>query len=307
MHTLEIPQIKFKARFASSIDELTQKQFRYFCKLIGWFQTGEINERDFKNLLMVDLLKIRFTPKMVKKHPTSIYLKANIYQIAETINSFFEDREVNGKKVRELKLTFSRNMFTALKPSIFSRRLYGPEPYLTNCQFFEYVEAQQRFIAFAKTGQYSELDLMIACLYRPSKWFHFIQKLMPGYNGDIRQRFNKNQIERRAKLIAKLPPEVRFGCFLFFKNCEENIQGGEMEINGTMISFRDLFNKSSENNGIVNLGWVGVLYSLAESGVFGNIKETAQQNLYDVMLRLYQVIKENEKIAAKYDKNKTVS
>lgn len=307
MHTLEIPKIKFKARFASCIDELTQKQFRYFCKLIGWFQTGEINERDFKNLLMVDLLKIRFTASMVKKHPTSIYLKSNLYQIAETLNSFFEDKEVNGKKVRELKLSFSRNMFPVLKPSIFSRRLYGPEPYLTNCQFFEYVEAQQRFIAFSKTGQYSELDQMIACLWRPAKWFHFIQKRLPSYNGDIRQKFNKNHVELRAKQVAKLPPEVRFGCFLFFKNCEENIQAGEMEISGTMISFRDLFKKSGDDESGINLGWVGVLYSLAESGVFGNIRDTSQQNLYDVMLRLYQIIKENEKIKAKYGKNKDVS
>lgn len=299
MHTLEIPEIKFKAKFASCIDELTSSQFVYFCKLIAWFQVNQINESDFKLLMLVKLLKIRFNPAVYKKHPLSLLESCNLFQLQETLNSFFTDKTLN--------LSFSRNLLPSLRVSFFKRKLHGPLPYLTNCSFFEYIEAQRHFIAFSKTEDYAELDKLIACLYRPAKYFHFIRKYLPNYDGDIRQKFNDNQVERRAKQIAKLPPEMRFGVYLFFKNCEENFQTGEMEINQNVISFRELFKKSDETDKTLNLGWVGLLYSLAESCVFGNIKETANQNVYDVLLRVYQVIKDNEKIAEKYGKNKDVS
>jgi hypothetical protein len=41
------------------------------------------------------------------------------------------------------------------------------------------------------------------------------------------------------------------------------------------------------------------MFNLAETGVFGNVKSTSEQNLFDVLYRLYQTQKQYEKIKTK--------
>jgi hypothetical protein len=74
--------------------------------------------------------------------------------------------------------------------------------------------------------------------------------------------------------------------------------GNGIEIDGNKCMFSRIFRKGkgegrSEGEGI---GLTGVLMSLAESGVFGNIKETADANVWDVLTRLYQLELQSEEM-----------
>ena len=62
---------------------------------------------------------------------------------------------------------------------------------------------------------------------------------------------------------------------------------GPIEINGTEVDLRLLWSDSGQGKAKGSL--TTVLFSLAESGVFGTVKQTSEANLYDVLLRLYQV------------------
>jgi hypothetical protein len=43
-------------------------------------------------------------------------------------------------------------------------------------------------------------------------------------------------------------------------------------------------------NDTTGIGMAGVLFSLAETGVFGTLKEVERVNLYEGLARLYQVV-----------------
>jgi len=87
---------------------------------------------------------------------------------------------------------------------------------------------------------------------------------------------------------------VKYAIFLNFLAFEEYIRTGAFTIDGQEISFRILFNEVSDDDGAekTDTGLTGLLFNFAESGVFGNVKETSEQKLYDVLFRLYQVRKE---------------
>lgn len=302
MHTLSIPAIKYNAEFASNIEELTTKQFIYFIHLALKWEADLINGIDFKTMLVVKLLQLRFNPYQVRKKPIDIHITSNIYRIGETLDSFFTEEIRDGKTVKLLNLSFTRNMIPKLKISLF-RRLYGPADALTNATFLEYMHAQTHFCEYSKTKNEEHLNKMIATLYRPSR--SFLCKWLPNYNGEKRVKYNEYQVEKRAAKIARLPIEVRYGIYLFFKGVEEFLQSGEFEVNGNKIKLSVLY-KKTEDSDEPGLGWTGILFTMAETNVFGSVEETAQQNLYDVMLRIYQVVTDQNKILEKYGANKTV-
>ena len=81
---------------------------------------------------------------------------------------------------------------------------------------------------------------------------------------------------------------IRYGIFIFWAGCEDYLVTGRPVIDGNEIDLSILYEKSGNGSSEGSLGLVGLLYSLAESKVFGSIQETDNQNLYDVMAKLYQ-------------------
>jgi hypothetical protein len=84
----------------------------------------------------------------------------------------------------------------------------------------------------------------------------------------------------------KWPKEVKEGIRLWYQANLNYISSENMVINGITVNFAPLFSSVRKEN---DLGMIAVHYDLAASGVFGNVDQVAERNLYDVLMRLYQL------------------
>jgi hypothetical protein len=74
---------------------------------------------------------------------------------------------------------------------------------------------------------------------------------------------------------------------------ETFLKEGEIEINGKPISLSILYethplDEKIDSEFSADIGLTGIIYQLAESNLFGDVKTTRKEGLYDIMLRLYQ-------------------
>lgn len=301
MHTLEIPDRKIFKEFASEIEEMTGEQYIYFVELILKYQNGDISAQMLKVLLVKKLLGIHLGLKFFfLSKETQEQINGEIFRLSEQMESFFYEEIRDGKQVKSIKLSFVKNLI----PIIY-KSLHGPADALADITFCEYRMAHSFYRDYLKTRNSDSMNHLIAVLYRPAKRVLWLRKFMPGFDGQNRKPFtaksNPILLDRRAVKIARLPLSIRYGIFLWFCGCEEYLVKGRPVIDGQEIDLSILY-KESENAGKEpNIGLVGLLYTLSESKVFGSIEETDQQNLYDVMARLYQVVLQQQEMDNKFE------
>lgn len=295
MHTIEIPDIDFKVEIPSEVSELCPTQAAYVMEQILLLQSGKIEIQQFRINLAAFFLNLKISGKYFyfsrKKKKTSEeekYIKTineNLFRISETMESFFAASD------DKHSLVFNYNTIKNLIPQI--GRYYGPAAALTNCTYYEYKEAHVRYIEFSKNRDEQKLNELIAVLYRPKRVFNFILKYFPGYDGQMRRKFtpktNYRYFEKRVKHIAKVPYHIRFAVYMFYNKCEEYLYSGKPEIDGQEIDLSVLYQGGEVAKGKPDIGLTGILFSLAETNVFGNIEQTANTNLYDILARLYQL------------------
>ncbi|MEI6901085.1 MAG: hypothetical protein WCL00_14510 [Bacteroidota bacterium] len=300
MHKIEIPQRNLVREFPSEIGEMNEDQFIYFIDLVLQYLMGYIPISEFKTKLVVKLLEIRVNLQsrfMPEREKEQAY--AEIFRISELMDSFFEEIEQDGKKIKSFKLSFTKNFI----PKILNK-FYGPADALQDITFAEYRIAHSYYAAYLDSHSENDLNHLIAVLYRPAKSLLWLRRLLPSYDGQSRVPFTAKSnplfLESRVKAIAMLPLPIRYGIFLFFSGCEEFLAKGIVNVDGKNIDFSIIYEKPEDDSDSPDIGLVGILYSLAETKVFGSIEETDGQNLYDIMIRLYQVVKQSKAMEAKY-------
>ncbi|MEI7723474.1 MAG: hypothetical protein WCK09_00360 [Bacteroidota bacterium] len=303
MHKIEIPERHLVKEFPSSIHEMNQDQFVYFIDLILQYLSGKFDIADFKSKLILKLLDVKFDmgwQLMTKDDRENAY--GEIFRISELCDSFFEEIDRDGQKVKTFKLSFRKNFI----PRICGK-YHGPKDALQDATFAEYRIAHSYYAAYIDSHSETDLNHLVAVLYRPAKSFLWLRRMLPSYDGQPRIPFtaksNPAFLEARVKEIAKLPIAVRYGIFLFFSGCEEYLAKGTVNVDGKDIDLSVIYEKSGESDDSPDIGLIGILYSLAETKVFGSIEETDGQNLYDIMIRLYQVVKQAKAMEAKYKDN----
>jgi hypothetical protein len=215
-------------------------------------------------------------------------IHAEIFRISETLDSFCIKKMLHSKEHLELDLSSTKNLIPRIG------KLYGPADALSDLSFFEYIEAHHAFLECAADSSGSvpveNIDRLIAILYRPKRRFSWLRKLSPLWNGQMREKYNEHTVEDRLLKVSKLPIEVKVGILIWYRACEEFLQTGVIGIGLSTIDFSLLYQETS-NAAQNDTGLIGVLYTLAESGVFGTVKQTAESNLYDVIVRIYQLLR----------------
>ena len=283
MHTIEIPEIKYNAEIPSHVSELSPKQYLTFVKLLLLQEQGEITWEQFRIRLIVSLMDIRKTRRYIQPDQAAL-VEANLYQLSELMDSFCDPVEAEGRTKLVLNISFTKNLVPRIG------RLYGPADGLTNISFFEYIDAHHSYIEFIDTLNPDALDRLVTILYRPKKWFAGIRSRLNSWDGQKRIPYNDNQVDKRQKKVKLLPYHYKYAVFLWFRGCEEFLRSGEIQIGDSTIKLSLLY-EGAPVTSKDNTGLVGVLYTLAESGVFGNAKQTAETNLFDVLVRIYQLLR----------------
>lgn len=287
MHTIEIPGKNETYTVAELMHELTSRQYIEFCKVISLINEGRISQQEAELKLLISFADIRFGivyALMSRKQKEAVHL--NLLQMVPMVRTVFVEKYFGaGEKYLVPSIDFTDNKIPRY------HGLQGPADALTNCSFFEYKQAYSAWFQYQETQDVAHLDEMIAVLYRPNVAFAWVKSRMKNFAGDHRERFtaksNPLRLQARINRVAKWPAHVKYGIWLWFTACMDFLRSGKPVIDGVEIDLSILY--KGDDGGSAGIGLTGVLYSLAETGVFGGIEDTGNANLYDVLARLYQV------------------
>lgn len=301
MHRIEIPEINYKNEFAGKWEELKPEQVLYACGLLLLVERRELHPLNFKKLMIDRLLK-RINNARKPTHLDIINGKiegktaeqmqdywANEAKLAETMNFFFKmksQKEIDNEEFEtyEIHPEFTDNLVPKVK--VGHTWLYGPNAMLTDLTFGELKEC----MVCCEAGQYNRLA---AILYRPKQRGLWAKKLHGQWDGCERVEYKPFEVEEREKLVAKVSG-LGYYCYLFFNSVLNYIYTQTVKIDGKDFNFSVLIkndNPDSEGergNDTESLGFTGIMYALAETGIFGDIEKTAKANIYDVFVSLYR-------------------
>ena len=256
---------------------MTPEQYLYFSLLELKRQAGKISMRN------LEISFVYFALNMVRVSSTSQVVE-NVNKLRKLVQPYYISQKIKGKTQQIVDLNFLENPLPVLTiktphSGSWGVKLYGPEAALQDCTYEEvFVHAQNALVEFSTTGEQEALDRLVAVLYRPM------------FNGK-RPKFEAGKINDHLHLVKELFPEVKFGVYLFFASCQKFITTAtDLDIGGgNTVNIAQLFKPDSGQKAGKGIGPVGIIYSLAESGVFGNAKKTAAQGVYDVLIRMVQL------------------
>lgn len=297
MHKIEIPDSSVCIEFPSLPEEMTNAQYQRYVDLVLQYDTGNITELVFRSKLVQCLLDLRtgFRFRLLSAEQKDA-CATNIVLLTELMDSFIEQFEKDHQLVKSFKLVSTRNFVPRLL------RYHGPRDGFENLTFCEYRIARNYYRQFIATKEESYLNYLVAVLYRPAKPFTLFRKRFDSWDGETRTVFtstsNPLALEKRAKELMKVPYHLRYCVFLYFAGCEEFLKSGKPVVDGIELDFSQLF-CGSDSIDKANVGMIGLLYTLSESGVFGSIEQTDSQNLWDVLVRVYQTVMQAQVLSEK--------
>jgi hypothetical protein len=289
MHTIQIPAANFERQIPSSFDEMSPPDFIRFVHLYLELQKGGISLNALKTEMVFQFLGLKYSKwrfeLLQEGDKAKIY--ENINLISEKIDFLFTQETTEDGKIN-LKVNFpwTKNLIPKYGGFV------GPDDMMNDITFLEYKNAHVSAIEFIKSQDETDLNWLVATLYR-KPFFQWLKK--PAYD--------EFKVKKNTERISCWPFSVKYGILLNFLTWEEHIRTGSFNIDGNDISFSILFKSSGESESTdPGTGLTGLLFTIAETGVFGNVKTTSEQNLYDVLFRLYQV--QYEKMAIEKQMNK---
>lgn len=305
MHFYDIPKLNKRVYFPALQEEMTGSQRIYFVDLILMHLNGDFDMDEVKRRLLCKFINLKVSVNYKKLLPEAIKLTINdnFNMLADQLDSLFEITEDEEGKKYKLSLENIKQFLPVIK--VKGRKYYGPADALTDCTFYEYRTGCYWYKQFIETNEESDLDHLVAFLYRPRKSFFLIRKMFASFDGILRQKIsaktNPAFLEKRAKRMSKLSYAQKYTIFAYFAGCVQYLRSGSPVIDGNEISFNVLYEGATESDD--GIGLSGLLFTLAETKVFGEIDLTDGQNLYTIMSRLYQVVKQQKKIEESYKKH----
>lgn len=278
MHTIEIPDIKFKTEIPSEIEEMTRKQYIKYAGLVSKLLSKGISFDQFKTEMVFTFMKITSNKAKYEKlaGESKFDISANVYKIGELLDYFFtlEDDKI------KVNLSWTKSFIRSIHRWLYF--YYGPVDALTDITFLEYKDANSFYRKFSETNDEADLNRLIAVLYRPK----FFGKKF---------KYNPDKIEKRAQRIGKIRNDIRFGIFLFYTACEEFLRTGSFKADGNTINLSILYEVTAREKRLADKvkhkdesGLTGLANSLAKTGIYGTVDKVYSQNLYDVLILLYQ-------------------
>ena len=134
----------------------------------------------------------------------------------------------------------------------------------------------QAFIQQTVAGD-ERLDYLVATACRPEHQGNY--QTDPAWNGDRRESYNEFIVRERVKLVAKLEFPIKMAVLLYAAST----------IKSVMAQY-NLFDDSDKSDGTGEAysgqGFIKNQHLLAEKGIFGNLRQTQEANVHEVLLFL---------------------
>jgi hypothetical protein len=109
---------------------------------------------------------------------------------------------------KEPKLYEQRLPVLSVGPWYRRRRLYGPASSFANLSFAEFIDSEAHFAAYATSRDESDLDRLVANLYRPGA-------------GKARQLYTADSAKERVPLVTTLPLAAKLAVRVWYASCRQ--------------------------------------------------------------------------------------
>jgi hypothetical protein len=279
-----------------TINEMSPAQYLFFVQQVLAWQRGSIDEKQFRLRLVAEFIDLkgmgRYRHFNLEKAEN---IALNMNRLAGMLDTLFVRTGTPPTDHFELNLDMATN------PLPEYRGLIGPQAGFRDLSFLEFIQATSHYNQYALSGDDDDLASLTATLYRPAKWFMAIRRRLPSFDGQARLPFVAYIAGLRAAEVKRMPEEFRHGVLLWFAATLRRLRTTQFLMSGRLIDFSLIFQGGDEKNDD-SIGLPGVLFDLARTGEFGDVDATGRQNLYDVLIRLYQIIRQNQELEKKLKK-----
>jgi len=286
MHLVEIPERNIKRYIPADLSECDKNQYINMCGLIYKYQSQQLSWDEFQTHAIYYLLNMQPSKGTELTDETKF---ANIHQLAKLVDAYFE--EVEGKK--KIKQYYIHNPIERIGNGL--RSFYGPNEAFNNVSFGEYVDGLNHFADYAETGEVKYLYYLMATFYRRPKFLLFIRKFGYSYNGDTRRQYNPENLERIADKLKQYPIGVVYGFYLLFASYQKYLTTASFWIEGKEINLSILFQngpgEKTKKSDIPSIGMRSMLYTMAESGIFGSLEKVRATVNDEILVRMYDIRK----------------
>jgi len=281
-HIIEIKEKGITKYIPKELAHCNPTEFKDIARLLFNWQSGSISYGDFRVQAIYVLLKLKKGKRKINELEIDIAF-SNIERVSVLMDSFFQITDTLDKRI---KLNITDNPVPFVKPVFL--RIHGPKPRLTNTNFGQYEDASNSYHMYYRTHDTKYLYLLFATYYQDPR------------------RYNNDQTESKATYFKKTIDFANvFSFFLFFEAFQNYVTSSKVMWEGNVIDLSILFSKvdESEKSELPGLGTKSLAFQIAESGVFGNLRELRSDKLWEVLLRLYDIRKRDLDNKAEQERN----
>tara|TARA_R110001606_G_scaffold169248_1_gene314177 strand:- start:119 stop:1015 length:897 start_codon:yes stop_codon:yes gene_type:complete len=298
MHIVEIPDKKLKIKVPEHLGECNKAQYINMCNLIYKELTNQITFQELKTHGIYYLMNMEPSKKEGSEE-TELQKWTNISLLADLVESFFETDEATNTKI--IKQYYINNPIYKIKGVL--KDYYGPSNEFNNVKFGEYVDALSHFADFHETGEIQYLYLLIATFYREKRGAF---TSAGDFTKDKRVPYNKERVEDLAKMYKLQNMGVVYGFYLLFASFKKYLTTAKIYVEGNEIDLSILFEgDAAPESDIPGIGMKSILYTVAESGIFGTKKEVEETSMWEILIRMYDIRKRDLDAKAQLKKQKT--
>lgn len=241
------------------LEELSAEQYERFLELSLLLNGGHITPREMRTMWLSELMSICSPYQRYYASDQVAELDSQLHEI----DSFFKiSQGASGEVVYEPVLNTGVNLLPEYKGwKGVGNMLSG----LTYDKFVNCHNALKEINRLSDNKEYTNLE---------------------GVFNEIAHNLYANENPE-----ADVPPILAYHSFLLFSSVWHLICSVPIPINGEAVPFTALFAKEQAGGRADDhdpMGWTGVSFEIASSGVFGCVKEVYKTEFWDVLLYLYK-------------------
>lgn len=269
MHTLFNIKTNEEISFPSDIDELDPAQYLAYIKLIHEAEVNTMPIKELRRRLLKVVCPVDFGFCMLKMSKSDIdAMWERLYQWSEKMDSFFDIEETNSKRIYRAHLKSGANLLPIWN------NYRGPEDMLNNISWGEFVSCMNLLNIYKDLIDSEDTKGADAVM---TDLFYVLYKPMS-----------------KKKKKIQVPTYIKLHAFYFFSHVFELISIVPIPIYGTEIDFSIIFSDKGSSGKDNKMGWNGLVFAVAESGVFGRTEDVNKESFWSVMLYLYKCAFDNQ-------------
>jgi hypothetical protein len=292
MNELLIPEKKIKVNYPSSWDEIKGENVCRIGEIMHDCYMGKIDYDMARKLAADEFLNRVNSDNKPALDEGSVDFWSTESLLADSVDFLFNREEMkDGNENVSINPKFCTQLVPWVKVGL--RWYIGPKDLLSDLTIFEFKEASWRIGKYSETRDDQYLNEIFAVLYQRGGLIRK-RKVRTTESRLIAAVHMEQNYNRSLKAATQVPIGLKFMIYLLFIGCMNWLREEAVEIDGNEIRFGCLFPKSrdkTEGDAVLenDTGMAGILFQMAESGVFGNMEQTSKVSMWDVFLRLLQI------------------